>query len=484
MIVYFADRNLDIIGTASTNLPDSLVILDDEKTDDIESGVKTFKATFAYNDDTRELITSYIAVGNFLLRSADDENEFYTIITTKHNAMDQTVEAYCEDAGLDLLNTNADEFKNETAHDCAWYVNKYLPAGWEIGTNELTGSTLTLSWDGDSTVTERLLSIVSGFNGELDYSYQVSGLRATKRYVNLYQSRGNSQAIHQLRLGQDISNITTDTSIENLATALIVTGATLEGQKKPINLNGCDFSSDGKTVHSPADPTDDFQIVGKQVRSTSAMARWSSSLDTDGKIVREFSYNTKNKQTLFKRAVTELKKVMNEEVTYDLEFLTFPKDARVGDWIHVVDDKNNLYLKGRILSLTKTITKNETKATLGEWIIQSSGIAERLSQFAKGLQAKQVATTVVTLTSSAGTVFDNSLVNTTITVQVTYGDAIITNQADLEEIFGDTVALTWYKDGTAITSTATHVIADDGFTLQLVNETVAALSNYEVKVTI
>lgn len=484
MIVYFADRSLDIIGTASTNLPDSIVILDDEKTDDVKSGVKTFTATFAYDDDTRELITNYIAVGNFLLRSADNENEFYTIITTKHNSLEQTVEAYCEDAGLDLLNTNADEFANDTAHNCAWYINKYLPAGWEIGINELTGSTLTLSWDGDSTVTERLLSIVNSFGGELDYSYEVNGLRVVRRFVNLYQNRGSTQVTHQLRLGQDISNITTQKSVENLATALIATGDTLSGQKKPINLSGCDFSSDGEDIHTPANPYDDFQIVGKQVRCISAMARWSSALDTDGKIVREFSYSTKNKRTLFKRAVTELKKVINEEVTYDLEFLTFPKSARVGDWVHVIDDKNNLYLKGRILSLTKSITKAETKATLGEWIIQSGGIAERLAQFAQGFQSKQVATTVVTLTSSAGTVFDSSLVNTTITVQVTYGDAIVTNQADLEEIFGDTVALAWYKDGTAITSTPTHVIADDGFTLQLVNETVAALSNYEVKVTV
>lgn len=459
MIIYFADRNLDIIGTASTNLPDSLVILDDEKTDDIESGVKTFKATFAYNDDTRELITSYIAVGNFLLRSADDENEFYTIITTKHNAMDQTVEAYCEDAGLDLLNTNADEFKNETAHDCAWYVNKYLPAGWEIGTNELTGSTLTLSWDGDSTVTERLLSIVSEFNGELDYSYQVNGLRVTKRFVNLYQSRGNSQAIHQLRLGQDISNITTDTSIENLATALIVTGATLEGQKKPINLNGCDFSSDGKTVHSPADPADDFQIVGKQVRSTSAMARWSSSLDTDGKIVREFSYNTKNKQTLFKRAVTELKKTMNEEVTYDLEFLTFPKDARVGDWIHVVDDKNNLYLKGRILSLTKTITKNETKATLGEWIIQSSGITDRLMSLADEIRQQALSATSVSVSSSNGIIFNNTAIATTLTATVFYGEETILTQTRLEEIFGDDVSVNWYHNGLLVGTGFTYSVS-------------------------
>jgi hypothetical protein len=80
-------------------------------------------------------------------------------------------------------------------------------------------------------------------------------------------------------------------------------------------------------------------------------------------------------------------------------------------------------------------------------------------------------------------VFTEQLVTTTITVQVTYGDTIITNQTTLDEVFGSGT-LTWYKDGTAITSTATHVISDNGFTLDLVNENVLDISNYEVKLTV
>ena len=85
MIVYFADRQLNVLGTASTNLPDGIVIVSDEKSESIETGVRTFNVTFAYADRTRELLTDVISVGNFLLRSADNENEFYTIITTEHN---------------------------------------------------------------------------------------------------------------------------------------------------------------------------------------------------------------------------------------------------------------------------------------------------------------------------------------------------------------------------------------------------------------
>ena len=170
MIVYFADRNLNVLGSASTHLPDGIAILDDEKNEALETGTRTFSVTFAYNDSTRELITENVAVGNFLLRSADDENEFYTIITTEHDTEAQTVQAYCEDAGLDLLNTIVPAATYTAAHDAAYYVNAFLPAEWSIGINELTGSSLTLSWDGESTVTERLLSIANSFNGEIDFS--------------------------------------------------------------------------------------------------------------------------------------------------------------------------------------------------------------------------------------------------------------------------------------------------------------------------
>ena len=482
MIVYFADRNLNVLGTASTNLPNGIVITSDEKQEDIETGVRTFNVTFVYDDRTRELINNTVAVGNFLLRSANGENEFYTIVTTEHNTQEQTVAAYCEDAGLDLLNTTAPEFENSTTHTPEWYVNKYLPAGWEIGVNELTGS-LTLSWDGETTVTERLLSIVNNFGGELDFSYEIEGLNVTNRYVNLYRHRGNSTSMYQLRLGGDVSRITTNKSIEELATAFVTTGGTPKGSKKPIQLTDGSYSSDGVTTHTPADPNDAYQIVNHQVRCLTAMAKWSSKLDTDGLLLRQYSYDTTNRKELFSHAVAELRKVVNEVVTYDIEFLTFPEGARLGDKVNVVDDKDDLYLEGRILALTKSITRHETKATLGEFVIRTSGIAERLSQFAMDLKARQLATTVITLTSSEGSVFTDALVNTIITVQVTYGETIITNQAELDEVFGS-ASLQWYLDGVAITSTATHVITNNGFTLTLVNENVNDVANYEVKVNV
>ena len=110
-------------------------------------------------------------------------------------------------------------------------------------------------------------------------------------------------------------------------------------------------------------------------------------------------------------------------------------------------------------------------------------ISERLEQLARDFKNKHVATTVVVLNSSDGIVFDTNLVNTTITVQVIYGNTIITTQSQLDDVFGS-ASLQWYKDGVAISSTATHVISDNGFTLQLVNENINDVANYEVKVNV
>lgn len=459
MIVYFADRKLNVLGSASTHLPHGITIVDDEKNESIETGVRTFSVTFIYDDNTRDIINTNIAVGNFLLRSADNENEFYTIITTEHNTEAQTVHAYCEDAGLDLLNSIAGAYKYQSAHDCAYYVNQYLKAGWSIGINELTGQTLKLEWDGESTVTERLLSIANSFGGELDFSYEIDQLNIKKRYVNLYKHRGSTTIMHQLRLGGDISNITTNTSVEELATAFVATGGTLEGKDTPIDLTGADYSSDGTTTHTPAVASDDYQIVGKQVRCISAMTKWASALDTDGLLVRQYNYDTTDKKTLFSHAVAELRKVVNESVTYDIEFISLPDDIRLGDWVNVVDDKNNLYLKGRVLTITKSITQQKKTATLGEWIVKTSGISDRLIALANEVRQQVLSATTITIASSNGLIFNNTAISTTLTATVYYGEEAITTQTRLEEVFGNNVTVNWYNNGLLVGTGFTYTVS-------------------------
>lgn len=446
MIVYFADRQFNIQGTASTWLPYGIRIIDDSKTESLETGVKTFSCTFIYDEESGPAVRKYVTVGNYLLRASGDESELYQIVTREHDSVNKTVNVYAEDAGLDLLNNQAAALENKTSHDLEWYVSKYLPKGWAIGINELSG-TRSVEWESETTVTERLLSIATNFDGEIGFSYEVKGLSVINRYVDFYEHRGSETSVAQLRVGIEVENVVTNESIENLATAFTCYGGTPSGKDKPINLSGADYSSDGKTTHSPAVATDDYQIVGKQVRCKSAMQTWASKLDTDGLLLREYTYDTTNKKTLFSHAVAELRKVIAQEINYTVTFIKLPENIRLGDRVSVVDDDNELYVEGRILSITKSVTGDKTEVVLGDYVTKDSGISDRLANIARGLNGKDgVDGIVLTISSSNGVQFLNQSIATVLTVTVFYGDKIITNQEQLEEVFGESARLVWNND--------------------------------------
>ena len=82
MIVYFADRNLNIQGLASSHLPEGLRLSDDLKTEDLESGTSSCECTVTSSDGAEKSVCDIVTAGSYLLRSNEGENEFYTIIET------------------------------------------------------------------------------------------------------------------------------------------------------------------------------------------------------------------------------------------------------------------------------------------------------------------------------------------------------------------------------------------------------------------
>ena len=125
MILYFADRKLNILGQASTKLPEGLTIKDDLKTEDVDTGVNIFECKITYNSDTRKAVEACAEVGNYILRSHNKENEFYTIIDTEFDTHTQEVYIYAEDAGLDLLNEVVGEYAADKAYPISFYIEKF-----------------------------------------------------------------------------------------------------------------------------------------------------------------------------------------------------------------------------------------------------------------------------------------------------------------------------------------------------------------------
>lgn len=384
MIAYFANRTMNILGQATTDLPEGMRIVDDLLTADVETGVDTFQGYLPYDQKTRKTAELCCDVGNYILLLKNGKNRFFTIVNSEADTRRQEIYFYAEDAGLDLLNEQCFEYYADQAYSLAWYVEKFAyDSGFEIGINEAAGLTRKLSWDGKSTVTERLASIATQFgNFEISFSFEIENLIVTKKIINIHKKRGEDFGV-TLRLGREITRILTSKSIENLATGLLVKGGTPKDSNAPIDLIGYKYD-DG-----------DIHTNGNCLFSRDANAKWSrymwnkepGRVGDAGYILKFFSYDTTDQATLCAHAVTELKRLCEVEVNYEVDLAYLPENVSIGDRVNIVDEAGKLYLSTRILQLEESESRQKFAATLGEHLIKKSGISSTVealaSEFAK-----------------------------------------------------------------------------------------------------
>ena len=57
MIIYFANRKMEILGHATTNLPEGLTILEDLKVEEVDTGVATFSCRVGFTKENPESFT-------------------------------------------------------------------------------------------------------------------------------------------------------------------------------------------------------------------------------------------------------------------------------------------------------------------------------------------------------------------------------------------------------------------------------------------
>lgn len=387
MIIYFADKKLNILGMASTKLSKGFKITDDSKVQAVDTGIATLGFKIVYTGENKALLEQMTMTGNQLLCSRDGKDEVYTIIDTVEDSKNQDIEVYAEDAGLDLLNEIAGPFESAEAKPISWYIEKWTKdSGFEIGINEISDRSRKLSWDGEATVTERLASLSKQFDAEVSYSFDIKGLTVAHKYINIHKRRGKDVK-EELRLNRDIDRIVVKKSISNLATALIVKGGTPEGQNEPITLKGYVY-----------DDGDFYVDADGRLCSRTALAKWgriSEIISEDGlkktqtfkHITKTYSYDTVLQKTLCSHAIGKLKKIRDIEENYEIDINKLPENISIGDRINIIDETGKLYLSARLLKLEESIDDGMQKATLGEYLIQDSGIYQSIVDLANELKA-------------------------------------------------------------------------------------------------
>ena len=305
------------------------------KIEEIDTGVATFSCRVGFTKENRRSLEAMTEAGNYLLRSNGAENEFYTIIDTEIDTKNQDIYIYAEDAGLDLINEIVGEFEASEAHTAEWYVNYFAgDSGFVIKINEIPeDNTRKLSWEGESTVTERLASVANAFGGfEVSYTLEVHGMEVVSKHINIYAERGKNFE-EELRLNRDIDRIITKKSVANVGTALQVTGETPKNSEKAITLSGFEYD-DG-----------DIYVDGKLLKSRKALKKWGRFIGkngtSEGHIVKQYSYDTTSQSELCNRAITELKKICEMEVNYEIDITKLPDNVEIGSRINIVIFNND-----------------------------------------------------------------------------------------------------------------------------------------------
>lgn len=403
MIFYFADRKMNILGQASTSLPEGVIISNDRKTEEVDEGVAILEFDLEYDPEWRKKAEAWTEAGNYILRKDGDDREFYTIISREKDPVNGSVnDIYAEDAGLDLLNEVVGAYKADKAYSAEFYIKKFsYDSGFEVGVNEVSNLTRKLSWDGEATATERLLSVATQFdNAEISFSFDVDRMSVVHKYINIFKRRGVNSGV-QLQIGREIKKIRIKDTIEDLATAYVCTGGIPDGKDDPITLAGYKYD-DG-----------DFYVEGTHLNSRKALQKWSryqiktETGDNVGHIVKTFSYDTTSQSELCNRAVSSLKKICDVNTTYEIELSYLPQGTKIGDTVYIIDHTGELYLSSRLLKIETSVCDNTKTAELGEYSVKSSGVSEKLREladaFAKVAQNRKFYTWIAYADDDIGT---------------------------------------------------------------------------------
>lgn len=380
MILYFADKDMNVLGATDK-------ILSDKTTKDIDTGVASLDCVLA--GDVKEL-SKVAAAGNRILLHSGGRNEVYTIVDSEISVNGSQITVYAEDAGLSLINIQLVEYPSnaDVEHDemtLTETVERYLTGTeFEIGANEDDGGKRNDSYD-EQTLTERLREIATNYGYEVSYSFTIEGLKITHKYVNFHKRIGADQSV-TLRYGHEVNEITVKTSVENLATGYLVYGS----------------SGDDGVVTSLAGVTyddGDYYVSGHYIYSRTAVSEW-------GKIIKLFNYDTVDQSELLSQAIKALKTARNPEKNYEVETVGELPGVSIGDTVRLVAEEADIVLSARVLKTEVSETSGTNILTLGDYLILDTGISQAVLSLTDMIQkqtenAKQTASTAITNASGA-----------------------------------------------------------------------------------
>ena len=99
-------------------------------------------------------------------------------------------------------------------------------------------------------------------------------------------------------------------------------------------------------------------------------------------------YETTNQKVLLDTVIHHLKQYSTPVTTYTVDVVNNITGLKVGDYIKLVDDNEELYLKSRIQELTYDYSNDDVSLVLADFTKLESGMSDRLKELALELGHK------------------------------------------------------------------------------------------------
>lgn len=351
------DHDYNTLGIMDNSLPGAIHFFDDEFHQYLSEGGSTFDFTvFKDHDDTQ-----YLIEGHYVHFMYKDRDYLMTIRRTEEDEFKLTV--YTESLNFDLLNEYAPAYSAPSARKITAYLGDILTgSGVSIGLNEVSSFERTLSWEGQSTVLERVLSIVNYFDAECEFvTIMNDDLTLDKIQLNIYrkysettQGVGEDRTDIELRYGENVNTIRRTVDITELYTAI-----------KPIGSEGTNIKTRVETIKDDSGNVLFYTKSGSEwIYAPYANAQFGSSQnEKTGYIQMPYEYDTKSVNTLYGNALSNLQKYCEPAVTYEVEGYF---DLNVGDAVSIADNKYNpiLLLEARAAEMILSFCNPDKNKTV------------------------------------------------------------------------------------------------------------------------
>lgn len=428
------DQNDVVVGFLDNDQPDALPFWDDELHEYLEGTSNTF----TFKSDTKHPDSLHLVEG-YKIAFRTDRRDYYLNIMILHRDED-VVEVEAWSTNLELLNEQVPAFDCQESWTFEQYKNQFDPENTvKIGLNEIGDKQIKNKWDGESTVLSRLYSLATVFDAELEFVPQLNqDYSLNKIVMNVYRAHSDSaQGVGKaltmnLVYGREIKGIKKTSDITDLYTCIYPHGSTIEGSDAKVDIAGISHTvkdEDGRT---------EFYTDGALIRAPLARDRFPSSMSrsNDRYILVHWDCDVADKETLYGRALAELKKNCTPKVTYEIDGYA---DTGIGDTVRITDEEYNpiLYLEARVTEQVRSITDESRNKTIYSNVeVLKSEVDSSLMARVEAL-IKENKVYIGQIMSDNGVQFVNGQGSTTLTAQVMDGVVDIADQYQIS----------WKKDG-------------------------------------